>query len=109
MTDNWQSTHPAHLTVVGAQGPGTVPDRHVVGIANRTRMISSGLFVCPAEATPRAYWMYQVREWKTLLSIPLVPGRVVERYVECFGCGATAHPAVVDAKHPALGSLFTRP
>lgn len=67
-----------------------------------TKTLSSGLFVCPAEATERAYWHHRVREWSTLFSIPVIPGDVVEEYVECFCCGATADPRILRSTHPAL-------
>lgn len=76
---------------------GSIWGHHEV---NRT--VSSGLFVCPTEGTERAYWHHRIRNWHTFLSIPVLPGEIVEEYVECFCCGATVDPRVVNSDHPSL-------
>lgn len=72
------------------------------GQSRLTKTMSSGLFRCPTEQTERAYWRYQVRNWHTVFSVPVVPGQVVEEYIECFCCGATWDPRIVNSNHPAL-------
>jgi hypothetical protein len=72
------------------------------GQSRLTKTMSSGLFRCPTEQTERAYWSHRVRNWHTLFSVPVVPGRVAEEYIECFCCGSTWDPRVVSSDHPAL-------
>ncbi len=77
------------------------------GARHRDRTTASGLFVCPEEGMERAYWSHRVRNWFHVLSVPVVPGAIVGEYVECFACGASFHPKILGAKHPALGNLIT--
>lgn len=86
-----------HPERIGASIPGGMLGTHLV-----TKAHASGLFVCPAESTARAYWHISVRSWTTFFSIPLIPGRMVEEYVECFSCGSKVHPSVVGSDHPSL-------
>lgn len=72
------------------------------GQSNVTRAVSSGIFVCPTEGMERAYWHFRTRSWRTVLSLPVIPGDIVEEYVECFCCGETVHPQVVKSPHPSL-------
>jgi hypothetical protein len=81
---------------------GTQPGNLLWGRSAVTKTVASGLWLCPNEARERAYWHHRVRNWTTVLSIPVIPGDVIEEYVECFCCGATAHPAILQSDHPAL-------
>lgn len=84
-------------TQIRAARVGAIWGEHPV-----TRTVSSGLFRCPVEQTERAYSSHRVRNWHTLFSVPVLPGRVVEEYVECFCCGATYDPRIASSDHPAL-------
>lgn len=64
----------------------------VWGSKSLRRRVSSGVFVCPAEATERAYWAFRVRTWFSLFSIPVIPMKTVGEHVECFCCGAIYQP-----------------
>lgn len=50
---------------------------------------SGGDFFCPECKTERAYRLKTVRTFYTLFFVPLIPGKVHGRYVECRDCGAT--------------------
>lgn len=78
------------------------------GARHRDRTIACGLFLCPDERLERAYWTHRVRNWFHVLSVPVVPGAKIGEYVECFACGASYHPGVLRAGHPALGNVHTR-
>lgn len=92
MTQNrtTQIRAPWHTVILG---------RHLV-----SRTVSSGLFRCPNEQTERAYSSHRVRNWHTLFSVPVLPGRVVEEYIECFCCGNTWDPRIIKSNHPSLGA-----
>ncbi len=74
----------------------------IVGRHPVTKTVSSGLFRCPKEQLERAYSGHKVRNWHTVFSVPVLPGKVVEEYVECFCCGSTWHPGIVNSTHPSL-------
>lgn len=74
----------------------------IVGHQPMTRTVSSGLFRCPNEQTERAYSSHKVRNWLTIFSVPVLPGGVVSEYVECFCCGTTWDPRIINSTHPAL-------
>ncbi len=90
MTNKAGTAHPEQAT---SQIKGTVAI---------TKTVSSGLFLCPTEATERAYWHKRVRNWTSVFSFPVIPGEVVEEYVECFCCGATVDPRILTSSHPSL-------
>lgn len=89
MADNQPTTQP----------PGADSDRRfreastasnsmtIWGWKSIRRQVGSGVFACPSEETERAYWVYRVRSWFTVFSIPLIPVRVLAEQVECFCCG----------------------
>lgn len=61
------------------------------------RQIGSGVFACPSEATERAYWVYRIRRWLTIFSMPVFPAGVVGEQIECFCCGNIYGPAVLES------------
>lgn len=62
------------------------------GWKSTRRRIGSGLFLCPAESTERAYWLFRMRTWLTVFSVPVLPVKVTGEQVECFCCGNTYKP-----------------
>lgn len=60
------------------------------------RQVGSGVFACPSEATERAYWVYRIRRWWTIFSMPVFPAGVLGEQIECFCCGNIYGPAILE-------------
>lgn len=77
----------------------------VSGRRRIARTVSSGVFLCPTESTERAFWQFRVRTWFTIFNVPVIPGEIIEEYIECFCCGLTLDPRVLSSNHPALRTV----
>lgn len=106
MTNRINPAQPAFISA-GDTTYGNPSPRTLWGPRHIDRTVASGLFVCPQEGIERAYWRHRVRNWFSILSIPVIPGGVVGEYVECFCCGSSSDPRIIEARHPALGNLRT--
>lgn len=105
MTNRLTQNQPAFIPAGDSAYETNQGSRSLWGARYVDRTVASGLFVCPQEGIERAYWKHRVRNWFSILSVPLIPGGVVGEYVECFCCGSSSDPRTVGAKHPALGTL----
>jgi hypothetical protein len=85
--------------------PSGVISRVLWGQTDISRAAGTGLFDCPSEQVVRAYWHQRTRRWHTVLSIPVLPGPVVEEFIQCFSCDLTLDPRFLESEHPARQPL----